>query len=55
MHRTRTKPQRPPLTEVKFIEHDVKDCVWLKPKLVAQIEFSEWSSATFKVCLVEGI
>jgi hypothetical protein len=29
--------------------------VWLRAEARGQIEFTEWSSATFKVCLVEGI
>jgi ATP-dependent DNA ligase len=31
---------------------EMKNCVWLKPELVAQIEFSEWTgwtSGAFKV------
>jgi ATP-dependent DNA ligase len=36
----------------------MKNCVWLKPELVAQIEFTEWTPdghlKAFKVCRVEG-
>ena len=36
----------------------MKNCVWLKPELVAQDRFTEWTPdklrETFKVCGVEG-
>jgi ATP-dependent DNA ligase len=46
-------PQRLPLrrlgepekkrTQWTLTQEDMKNCVWLKPKLVAQIEFAEWT------------
>jgi hypothetical protein len=27
-------------------KEEMKNCVWLKPKLVAQIEFTEWTART---------
>jgi ATP-dependent DNA ligase len=46
-------PQRLPLrrlgepekkrTQWALTQEDMKNCVWLKPKLVAQIEFAEWT------------
>jgi bifunctional non-homologous end joining protein LigD len=26
-----------------LVREQMKDCVWLKPELVAQIEFTEWT------------
>jgi bifunctional non-homologous end joining protein LigD len=26
-----------------FMREEMKNCIWLKPKLVAQIEFTEWT------------
>ena len=30
-------------TQWALTREQVKDCVWLKPELVAQIEFTEWT------------
>jgi ATP-dependent DNA ligase len=27
---------------VSFTKDEMKQCIWLKPELVAQIEFAEW-------------
>ena len=46
-------PQRLPLrrleepekkrTQWALTQEEMKNCLWLKPKLVAQIEFAEWT------------
>jgi len=30
-------------TQWALMREQMKDCVWLKPELVAQIEFTEWT------------
>ena len=30
-------------TQCAWINEEMKNCVWLKPELVAQIEFTEWT------------
>jgi ATP-dependent DNA ligase len=31
------------LTQWALTKEEMKNCVWLKPELVAQIEFTEWT------------
>jgi ATP-dependent DNA ligase len=44
---TITSQVRPPpekkQTQWALTKEEMKNCVWLKPKLVAQIEFTEWT------------
>jgi ATP-dependent DNA ligase len=36
---------RPPVVKRKWAltKEEMKDCVWLKPELVARIKFTEWT------------
>jgi ATP-dependent DNA ligase len=44
-------------TQWALTREEMKNCVWLKPKLVAQIEFTEWNAGwapeAFEVCRAE--
>jgi ATP-dependent DNA ligase len=33
---------------------DMENCRWLRPRLVAQIEFAEWTPASFQLCRAAG-
>jgi ATP-dependent DNA ligase len=44
-------------TQWALTKEEMKNCVWLKPELVAQIEFTEWTPdghfEALKVCRAE--
>src|SRR5215831_8564773 len=50
------KQMRNQRTQWALTREEMKNCVWLRPELVAQIEFTEWTpdgSKTFEVCWAE--
>jgi ATP-dependent DNA ligase len=40
-------------TQWALTREEMKNCVWLEPRLVAQVEFTEWTPAVFQVLRVE--